>query len=62
MVTENEKLQVLESSDGCVFLLLEYDIFLLTWKRIEFTPQIKVNKYIKIVETKYHSINCSHMP
>jgi len=46
VVTENERLLVLESSNGCIFLLLEYDFFLLNWKGVDFTPQIKVHKYI----------------
>jgi len=42
VVTENESLLVLERSDSCVFLLLEYDC-LHNWIRVDFTPKIKIN-------------------
>ena len=29
VVTKNKRLIVLEGSDGCVFLLLEYDLYLI---------------------------------
>ena len=44
--SETKRLGVMERSDGCVFLLLEYDFCLLNWTGIDFTPQIQINKQI----------------
>ena len=42
------------------FLLLEYDFYLLNRIRVEFTPQIQINK--EIVKTVYDSINHTRIP
>jgi len=40
VVTENQRLLVLEGSDRCVFLLLEYDFHLTNQTRVDFALQI----------------------
>jgi hypothetical protein len=45
-VTGKEIFLVLERSDGCFFLLLEYNFCLRNWIRVDFTPQIQINKQI----------------
>jgi len=43
-VTENQRLLVLERSEGCVFLLLEYDFYLINWTRVDFAPHLQIKK------------------
>ena len=40
----SERLLVLERSDSLAFLLLDYDIWLLNWIRVQFTLQVKINE------------------
>jgi hypothetical protein len=42
------------------FLLLEYDYCLLNWIRVDFTPQIQINKQTE--KTIYDLMNPTHIP
>ena len=47
---KTNRLGVLEKSDGCVFLLSEYDFCLFKWIRADFTPQIERDKQIMNIQ------------
>jgi hypothetical protein len=47
VVTGNKRLFVTDRSDCGVFLLLEYDFYLIKRTEVDFATQIQINKYIR---------------